>query len=136
MRNRLYVHLVWTTRARERSITPTAAVFLRRYLAAVARQERGHVLACGLVSDHVHLLLAIHPTTDLPRLIQRLKGGSAVVAVREGAVPRPLRWAKGYNIESVSPRQMDRAADYVLGQSHRHPDRAIHEREGDEPPEP
>ncbi len=110
---------------RERSITAPAAQFLRRYLAAVARQERSEVLAFGVVTDHLHLLVAFHPNTVLPRLVQRLKGGSAVMGVREGLVPRPLRWAKGYNIETVSPSQVERAREYVLEQARRHPDRAI-----------
>ena len=126
MRDRLYVHIVWTTRGRESTITAKVAAFLARYLAAVARQERAGIHALGIVQTHVHLLLQLHPTTGIPRLMQRLKGGSSVLANREGHVgPRPLRWDKGYNIESVSPRALDTVRAYVLAQATRHPDEAI-----------
>ena len=126
MRDRLYVHIVWTTRGREPTITAQVAAFLARYLRAVARQERAGLHALGMVQTHVHLLLQLHPTTGISRLMQRLKGGSSVLANREGhAGSRPLRWEKGYNIESVSPRALDAVQVYVLGQATRHPDEAI-----------
>ena len=80
-----------------------------------------------MVSDHVHLLVALHPATSLPRLVQRLKGGSAVVANREGHAHRghPLRWAKGYNVETVSPRRVPRVGEYIRRQPQHHPQRAI-----------
>ena len=126
MRDRLYVHLVWTTREREAIIDLAVARFLERFLTAVARQERAGVHALGMVQTHVHLLLQLHPTTFIPKLMQRLKGGSSVLANREGhATQRPLRWAKGYNIVSVSPRALATARAYVLNQPSHHPGEAI-----------
>ncbi len=44
--------------------------------------------------------------TDLTRLVQRLKGGSAAIAGKEphSTSATLLRWAKGYSIHSISPR--------------------------------
>ena len=126
MRDRLYVHIVWTTRDRQPTIDATVARFLTRYLPAVARQERAGLHAVGMVRTHVHLLLQLHPTTNISRLLQRLKGGSSVLANREGhAAARPLRWARGYNIESVSPRALAAAREYVQQQPAHHPRDAI-----------
>jgi len=126
MRDRLYVHIVWATRNREPTITANAAAFLARYLRAVARQERAGLHALGIVRTHVHVLLQLHPTTSISRLMQRLKGGSSVLANREGHVgARALRWAKGYDIESVSPRALAAVRAYVLDQARHHPEEAI-----------
>ena len=126
MRDRLYVHIVWTTRGREPTIDAAVARFLSRFLSVVARQERAGLHAMGMVRTHVHLLLQLHPTTNISRLLQRLKGGSSVLANREGhAAARPLRWARGYNIESVSPRALEAAREYVLRQPAHHPREAI-----------
>jgi putative transposase len=126
MRDRLYVHIIWTTRDRQPTIEARAATFLARYLPAVARQERAGLHALGVVRTHVHLLLQLHPTTSISKLMQRLKGGSSVLANREGHTgARPLRWAKGYDIESVSPKAFAAVRAYVLGQAQHHPDEAI-----------
>ena len=127
MRDRIYVHLVWTTRDRKPTIDQPVARFLSRYLVAVAHQERAGVHALGIVRTHVHLLLQLHPTTNISKLLQRMKGGSAAVANREGCTEasRPLRWAKGYSITSVSPSALPSAQQYVLEQARHHPRDAI-----------
>src|SRR5712691_12081884 len=76
------------------------------------RQEQAHILEIGMVATHVHILVRISPTTRLPRLMQRLKGGSAVIANRErrSTTGTELQWSKGYFIQSVSPRAAALAA--------------------------
>ena len=127
MRHRLYVHVTWTTRGREARIDAGAARILARLLPAIARQERAVVLALGMVRSHVHVLLRLHPTTGLPCLMQRLKGGSSVVVNRERGTTAvgALRWAKGYNVDSVSPRAVETVVQYVRNQAQRHPADAI-----------
>lgn len=126
MPDQVYLHFVWTTRNREPSIAAEAAGFLERFLSTIARQERAEELAVGVVRTHVHVLARVHPTTHLPRLLQRWKGGSALAATREGVMrARTLSWAKSYSVTSVSPRQLSAAADYVRNQARRHPQLAI-----------
>ena len=127
MRHRLYVHVTWTTRDRTPLITATVATFLARFLPAIAAQERADLLALGMVTTHIHVLLRLDPSTVIPRLLQRLKGGSAMLAEGEGHCRPggPLRWAKGYNIESVSPRSIATVAEYLLCQPQHHPRQAI-----------
>ena len=83
--------------------------------------------AIGMVSTHVHLLLRIGPATDLSRLVQRFKGGSATLAMQQSIGSREvrLRWAKGYNVESISPRAVASVIEYIKAQSRRHPSEAI-----------
>ncbi len=121
MRHRLYVHVTWTTRDRDPTIDADSAALLRRLLPAIARQERAHLLELGIVRTHVHLLLRVEPTTPIPRLVQRLKGGSSVIVNRErgSTVRQPLRWAKGYNIDSVSRQAVEKVRAYVRNQPDR-----------------
>ena len=103
------------------------AEFLCEFLPAVARQERAQILQMGIVRTHVHVLLACHPTTSLPRLVQRLKGGSSVIAHKEGHVRYGVlfAWAKGYDIETVSAGVLSKVKAYVCGQARHHPRDAI-----------
>jgi len=77
--------------------------------------------------DPRSLLLRLHPITSVPCLVQRLKGGSSVLATRDGHCTgeKALRWEKGYNIQSVSEPALKRVAKYVEAQPFRHPDEAI-----------
>ena len=126
MRDHLYYHVVWTTRDRKPSIDAAVARFLTRYLASVARQERTRIVELGMVSTHLHMLIKTHPTTSIPRLLQRFKGGSATLANREGHASRDvLRWAKGYDIQTVGPRHVESVRRYIRQQPLRHPLEAI-----------
>jgi len=123
MRSRLFYHLVWTTRDREPVLDGAAALFLERYLRAVARQEHARILALGMVRTHVHVLFEAGTTTSLPRLVQRFKGGSSALINREKHTrgPTPIRWAKGYAIHTVGFRGMRAARSYVENQAAHHP---------------
>jgi REP element-mobilizing transposase RayT len=126
MHHRIFLHVVWTTRDRAPTIDAKTARFLEQYLEAVLRSERSELIAIGMVQTHVHLLVRVHPTTELPRLLQRLKGGSAQIGTRQRlGDDGGLRWAKGYSMQSVSARALDVVREYVLNQERRHPQEAI-----------
>jgi len=125
MRHRLWVHIVWTTRDRTPDITAGRAGRLAEYLPIIARQERAWIAEVGIVSTHVHLLVRLHPTTQLPRLLQRLKGGSAHDINGRNPGGRALRWAKGYSVTSVSPSDLPRIMTYLRMQHRHHPTEAI-----------
>jgi len=71
------------------------------------------------------MILALPPAFDAPRLVQGLKGASARIANRDGIAEREsLKWAQGYDLRSVGPRQLSAAIEYVRSQAVRHPRRA------------
>lgn len=78
-----------------------------------ALQERARLLEIGVVSTHVHVLVRAHPTTSTPRLVQRLKGSTSRMCA--------IRWAQGYNVESVSVRAVPVVVEYLRTQAEHHP---------------
>ncbi len=127
MRHRIYLHIVWTTLGRDPLIDHPRATFLRRHLRNVARIEQALVLRVGIVSTHLHLVVRTHPSCVLSRLLQRWKGGSAMLCRRDqiGDSARPLRWAKGCSVTSVSPQTLPAVLGYVQNQPAHHPLEAI-----------
>jgi putative transposase len=126
VRHRLFYHLVWTTRGRAPMIDALVARYLSDALPAIALTQRTRTLEIGIVATHVHMLVRCHPTTNLSRLMQMLKGTTShgVSAGRLGAAGS-LRWDRGYHITTVSERALERVADYVATQSQHHPTEAI-----------
>lgn len=131
----MYVHVAWTVRDRAPLIDVRLAEFLCRFLRDVARQERAHILEVGLVSTHIHLLVRLHPTTTIPRLMQRLKGGSSVIAGREyrSSDGHELKWERGYSIHTVGAKSLEAVRKYLRSQHLHHPAEAIPGWEGDRP---
>jgi len=110
--DRIYCHIVWTTRNREALIDAGLARFLCGFLRGVASQEATRLLEIGMVRTHVHLLVRIRPTTNVSRLLQRLKGGSAAIAGKE---------------------RLAAVRAYLRAQPLHHPDQVIMGWEGDRP---
>ena len=122
----LFLHVSWTTLDRHPMIGPRERAFLREFLPAEATRQGAGVLALGMVSDHVHMVLRLPGAFDLPRLVQGLKGASSRLASKDSSKSLTgLRWARGYHAASVSPHALARAIAYVRAQAQRHPDRAI-----------
>jgi REP element-mobilizing transposase RayT len=119
---RIFAHLSWTTFARLPLVTAPVTGFLTKFLPAECARHGVRVLALGIVHDHVHVVLELPPRFDIPRLVQGLKGASARLANRDGIAERDsLRWAQGYDLRSVSPRNLRAAVAYVHRQHERHP---------------
>jgi putative transposase len=135
MWHRIYYHIVWTTRERQHLIDAGLARFLCRFLRGVARQERAHILEIGMVATHIHLLVRMHPTCAISRLMQRMKGGSSAVAGKErhSTMGRVLKWGKGYSIRTVAPRSLEAVRAYLRLQPTKHPSEAINDWAGDQP---
>ena len=119
----MYYHLVWTTLLREPLIDVRGADFLCNYFRSVAARYRARILAVGMVSTHVHVLLAGDPQTDFPRLIGHLKGGSATTWNKINAAEAgwSLRWARGYGLSTVGRSQVDGVREYLKRQPEHHP---------------
>ena len=135
MWHRLYYHLVWTTDARVPLIDAQCAGFLCRYLRAAAADHRSRVLEIGAVRSHVHVMIVTHPMTEFSRLIGHLKGGSATLWNKEYASTAgwKLKWAAGYGLSTISPRQQDNVRKYLRAQPFHHPTERIEGWDGDRP---
>lgn len=123
MRDRIFLHLTWTTADRARLLDHELASFLSDLLPRIAIEERSTLLQLGMVTTHVHALVRVHPVTVLPRLVQRFKGTSSALAGKQ--LHRRLRWAPGYNVESVWTGSLARVARYVAHQHLHHREEAI-----------
>jgi REP-associated tyrosine transposase len=118
---RIYAHLTWTTFGRLPLIDNAVAAFLEKFLAAECQRHGARMLAVGVVRDHVHLLLELPAAFNIARLVQGLKGASARLANRDGIVRHEsLRWAQGYDLRSVGPRQLGSVEAYVKNQAIHH----------------
>src|SRR3989440_6797518 len=102
MIDRIYCHIVWGTRDRAPLIDAGLARFLCAFLRGVAAQEHARILEIGMVRTHLHLLVRIRPTTDVSRLLQRLKGGSAMIAGK-GTIRRKADASDGRKGTRSSP---------------------------------
>ena len=99
-------HVVFIPKCRRKTLYAT----LRRYLGEVfrqlAQQKESHVLEGHLMSDHVHMLIAIPPKYAVSQVVGYIKGKSAIHLARVyGERKRNFVgqsfWARGYFVSTV-----------------------------------
>jgi REP element-mobilizing transposase RayT len=112
--------LTWTTWGRAPQIKPGHAAALSGLLPRLAEKGGAVLTELSVVSNHVHTILRIGPRCDLPRLVQYMKGGSALLLNRLIEGQGRIRWAEGYDLRSVDLRSLPQVRYYLNNQGRHH----------------
>jgi putative transposase len=117
---RLYYHLVWATKNRERLIQPPIEGWLYAYIVKKAAELGVYVYAINSWHDHMHLVAAIPPKHAIAYVVKRLKGASAHDLNQTGRLDHHFGWQRGYGALSLGERQRPLAEAYVADQKKHH----------------
>jgi putative transposase len=71
------IHLIFSTKKREKRISAELQMKLWPYMAGIARNHRFEAIKVGGVEDHAHALLLLPPTIPLAKAVQILKACSS-----------------------------------------------------------
>lgn len=116
----LHFHIVFSTKNRERWLTPVIEKDVWRYLGGICRAHGIKALQIGGVEDHVHLLLGIPPTLALSDVMKRIKGESSKWLSREKRGMARFAWQDGFGAFSVGKSQITDTVHYIQSQREHH----------------
>ena len=112
-----YLHIVFSTKERQKMITTPMQPKLWSYMAGIARNHDFLVLANGGVEDHVHLLIQLTPVLSLSQAISLLKSNSSKWMNEHGM---RFEWQGGYGALSVSASNLATVKRYIANQEKHH----------------
>lgn len=121
------IHVVFSTRNRERRIRPDLQPKLWAYIAGVARNHEFETAMVGGVEDHAHTLLILHAALPLAKAIQLMKGVSSKWLNESGDAGKDFAWQEGYGAFSVSASHTDAVIEYIQNQAIHHAKRNFEE---------
>ncbi|WP_031410053.1 IS200/IS605 family transposase [Thiomonas sp. FB-Cd] len=113
------LHIVFVTKYRRKTLTPELLGYLRGAFVDCLAAWRCHLIEFGGESDHVHLLIDIHPALNISVLINNLKTASARRARARFAqhlsafYSKPLFWHRAYYVGSVGGATLETVRAYV-----------------------
>ena len=120
----LHYHLVFSTRARECSLSPAWRARLHEYLGGVVHGLEGVPEGIGGVADHVHLLVGLKATHCLADFMRELKKASSLWVHREIGL-RDFAWQAGYAAFSISATSRESVLSYIDKQEVHHRTRSF-----------
>lgn len=116
----VYAHYVFSTKNRQKIITPDLEQRLWPYMGGIARENKMKALAIGGVEDHVHLLISLPSTLAIAKAIQLIKGGSSKWVTDTFPAHEDFEWQEGYGAFSISVSHIEATTFYINNQKEHH----------------
>lgn len=116
----LHYHFVFSTKNRQRWISPEIEQRVWEYLGGIARENALKAVQVGGIDDHIHIALGAPPTTAVSKAVQLLKGGSSKWIHETFPTLSDFEWQQGYGAFSVSRSHLPTVVEYILKQREHH----------------
>ena len=118
--SRILIHLVFSTKNRERVLTPVIQTELHPYLAGMLDNLQCPSLRVGGVQDHVHLFFGLSRTRTIAEVVETVKTSSSKWIKTKDAAFADFHWQSGYGAFSVSQSDAETVAAYIRNQAQHH----------------
>ena len=116
---KILVHMVWSTKNRERLITPDFEPQLYGYISGIITNNRGRMIIAGGDADHIHLLASIG-RIDISELIGDIKRDSSGWIKQQDPRYAQFYWQRGYGAFSIGQSQVPAVSQYIRDQKQHH----------------
>ena len=110
-------HVVFVPKRRRKAIFGQTRRQLGQIFHALARQKECQIVEGHLMSDHVHMCIAIPPKHPVASVIGFLKGKSAIAIARLCGKGGMHFWARGYAVSTVR-FELEQVRQYIREQDH------------------
>ncbi len=125
--SRILLHVVFSTKNRERWIPAPIQPRLHAYLAGACRAVGSEAYRVGGTEDHVHISCTLSRTLTVSKLIEEIKKSSSVWMKEQEGACRLFTWQAGYGAFSLGQSQMPSLLRYIDGQPDHHRTRTFQE---------
>lgn len=119
--SRIYLHIIFSTKNRERWFIDTdLRKALNAYVAATMKQLDCVPVEIGGVEDHIHILCLFPRTQSVADVVKETKRVSTNWLQEQTMELRDFHWQSGYGVFSVSQSNVHGVIDYIRNQEEHH----------------
>jgi len=125
--SQILLHLVFSTKNRERWIDADIRPALHAYLAGACRAIRSEAYRVGGTDDHLHIACTLPRTLTVSKLLEEVKKSSSAWMKTQGAQYGGFAWQAGYGAFSLGQSQLPVLLRYIDTQEEHHRHRTFKE---------
>ena len=118
--SKILIHLVFSTKNRERILTDEVRAELHPYMNKVLVEMDSPAIAVGSVEDHIHILFRLSKNHAICKVIEEVKTSSSKWIKTKGASFKNFHWQSGYGAFSVSQSNVEEVQNYIADQKEHH----------------
>lgn len=114
--SKVLLHVVFSTKNREKTIPSHLRAKLHAYLAGICRAKGAQAYRVGGTEDHVHIACTLPRTLTQAKLLEEIKKPSSIwMKQQERGIPH-FSWQSGYGIFSLGQSQLPTLIQYIDNQ--------------------
>ena len=119
----IHLHLVLVTKYRRQIITSAMIERMSEVFQNICKKKKSLMLQFDGESDHVHLLIDLHPDNNIAQLVASLKSSSSRIIRKEfkseveKIYSKPVFWSSSYYIASCGGVTIERLRKYIEQQN-------------------
>jgi putative transposase len=117
---KIYIHLIFSTKNRERCISHDVGIELHGYMGGILNGLGCAPIEINAEPDHVHLLFAMTRSETIGNVVGQLKQSSSDWLRNRDPQFRNFEWQAGYGAFSVSQSGVEEVRRYIRGQRQHH----------------
>jgi REP element-mobilizing transposase RayT len=117
---RLHIHLIFSTKNRERLLAESIRAELHAYMASVLQNYGCPPGLINSVEDHVHILFELGRTVTVSGAVEEVKKASSKWIKTKGREFAGFAWQAGYGAFAVSESNVATVREYIAGQPEHH----------------
>ena len=118
--SKIYVHLIFSTKNRERSLPDEARLDLHAYMGGTLKGLGCLPVEINTEPDHLHALFLLARTEALSNVVGHLKKSSNDWLRSQGPQLEKFFWQAGFGAFSVSQSQVEEVRAYIRNQREHH----------------
>ena len=125
--NKIYVHLVFSTKHRNPLITDSIQEELFSYLGGICKGLECNPIQVGGYRDHVHILCLLSKKIVVMKLVEEVKSHSSKWIKTKCSEFENFYWQNGYGAFSVNPTEIEVVKNYIINQEEHHKTKSFQE---------
>ena len=118
--SKVLLHVVFSTKNREKTICGQLRSALHAYLAGICRARGSEAFRVGGTDDHVHIACTLPRTLTMAKLVEEIKKPSSIWMKQQEGVSRNFSRQAGYGIFSLGQSQLPTLLRYIDNQEGHH----------------
>jgi putative transposase len=118
--SKIYIHLIFSTKDRERTLPDEIRPALHAYLGGILKGLDCSPMEINTEPDHLHALFLLTRTKTLSDVVGHVKKSSNEWLRSQGPQFAGFFWQAGFGAFSVSQSQVEEVRTYIRNQSEHH----------------
>jgi len=116
----IYLHVIWSTKNRSKSITKELKPLLLEHIKSNAIRKGIFIHAVNCISDHIHFSISLGSDQSIGKIVQLIKGESSHWVNENKLARGKFEWQDDYIAVSVSKSILDKVKKYIENQEEHH----------------